>query len=27
VCNARGYARGGVAENAMFDPEFIVEVA
>lgn len=26
VCNPRGYARDGVAENARFDPDFIVEV-
>ncbi len=26
VCNPRGYARGGVDENAAFDPDFIVEV-
>ena len=26
VCNARGYARGGVAENALFDPDFVIEV-
>jgi len=26
VCNPRGYARGGVNENPVFDPDFIVEV-
>jgi predicted phosphodiesterase len=26
VCNPRGYARGGVNENPVFDPNFIVEV-
>ena len=26
VCNPRGYARGGVNENPLFDPNFIVEV-
>ncbi len=26
VCNARGYARNGVNENAAFDPDLIVEV-
>ena len=25
VCNPRGYAKGGVNENAHFDPHFIVE--
>ena len=27
VCNPRGYARGGVNENPVFDPNFIVEVS
>jgi predicted phosphodiesterase len=27
VCNARGYAKDGVNENAAFDPDFMVEVA
>ena len=27
VCNPRGYARDGVNENALFDPNFMVEVA
>lgn len=27
VCNPRGYAKGGVNENAQFDPNFIAEVA
>ena len=26
VCNPRGYARAGVNENPLFDPDFIVEV-
>jgi predicted phosphodiesterase len=26
VCNPRGYFRGGVQENPLFDPNFIVEV-
>lgn len=26
VCNPRGYAHGGVNENPLFDPDFIVEV-
>jgi predicted phosphodiesterase len=26
VCNPRGYAKGGVIENAHFDPHFIVEL-
>jgi predicted phosphodiesterase len=26
LCNPRGYARGGVNENAMFDPQLVVEV-
>ena len=26
VCNPRGYARGGVNENAAFDPDFCVEL-
>lgn len=26
VCNPRGYVRGGIAENACFDPDFMVEV-
>lgn len=26
VCNPRGYARGGVNENPLFDPDFTVEV-
>ena len=26
VCNPRGYAKGGVNENARFDPDFIAEV-
>ena len=26
VCNSRGYSRGGVDENAAFDPQFMVEV-
>lgn len=26
VCNPRGYARAGVNENALFDPDFMVEV-
>ena len=26
VCNPRGYARGGVNENPLFDPDFIVDV-
>lgn len=26
VCNARGYAKAGVHENARFDPDFIIEV-
>jgi len=26
VCNARGYARAGVPENALFDPDFSVDV-
>jgi len=26
VCNPRGYARDGVNENALFDPDFIVDV-
>jgi len=26
VCNPRGYARGGVNENAAFDPDFTIEV-
>jgi predicted phosphodiesterase len=26
VCNPRGYAKDGVNENALFDPDFIVEV-
>ena len=26
VCNPRGYARGGVNENATFDPNFVIEV-
>ncbi|MCJ0761771.1 metallophosphoesterase [Variovorax terrae] len=26
VCNPRGYARGGINENARFDPDFKVEV-
>ena len=26
VCNPRGYARVGVNENALFDPDFMVEV-
>jgi hypothetical protein len=27
VCNPRGYARGGVNENAAFDPDFMVRVS
>jgi predicted phosphodiesterase len=27
VCNPRGYARDGVNENALFDPDLVVEVA
>jgi predicted phosphodiesterase len=27
VCNPRGYAKEGVNENALFDPNFIVEVS
>jgi predicted phosphodiesterase len=27
VCNPRGYARSGVDENPLFDPDFIVEVS
>ena len=27
VCNPRGYANGGVNENPLFDPGFIVEIA
>jgi predicted phosphodiesterase len=26
VCNPRGYARGGVNENARFDPDLVIEV-
>ncbi|HEV7915489.1 MAG TPA: metallophosphoesterase [Albitalea sp.] len=26
VCNPRGYAKGGVNENALFDPDFIVDI-
>lgn len=26
VCNPRGYAKDGVNENALFDPDFVVEV-
>lgn len=26
VCNPRGYAKGGIAENRMFDPKLIVSV-
>jgi hypothetical protein len=26
VCNPRGYARGGINENAAFDPDLIVPV-
>ncbi len=26
VCNPRGYAQGGVNENASFDPDFVVDV-
>ena len=26
VCNPRGYSKGGVVENAHFDPHFIVEL-
>lgn len=26
VCNARGYAKGGVNENASFDPGFMIEL-
>jgi predicted phosphodiesterase len=27
VCNPRGYARGGVNENPLFDPNFLAEIA
>jgi predicted phosphodiesterase len=27
VCNPRGYCRNGVNENALFDPNFVVDVA
>jgi hypothetical protein len=27
VCNPRGYARDGVNENALFDPNLVLEVA
>jgi len=26
VCNPRGYAKAGVNENRLFDPDLIVEV-
>lgn len=26
LCNPRGYARDGVNENALFDPQLVVEV-
>lgn len=26
VCNPRGYARGGINENASFDPDFVVDI-
>ena len=26
ICNPRGYAKNGVNENALFDPDFVIEV-